>query len=319
MFLKKNNHSINLSENKVYMPSTQPDYIFRINRVIDYIESHLTDNLNVETLANIANFSPFHFHRIFTALVGETLIGYLKRKRVEKAARLLIIDNDMPISEIAEIAGFSNASVFCRNFKKNFGVSAQDFREQKSKIRQLLSNNWQLNTQESDYVCRETLMNENNQIMNAKVEVKEMAKMEMMYCRHTGEFNQIGKAFGKLMFWAGPKGLLNNPNLLTAVVFHDDPCVTPQEKNQQSACIVVEKPLKAEGEIGHLTVNALRCAVASFEITEDEFEDSWKAIYVWIFENGYQPADAAPYQLHYNDFQKHPERKFIVDICVPVK
>ncbi|MCL3781945.1 AraC family transcriptional regulator [Prolixibacteraceae bacterium JC049] len=301
------------------MNDNHQDYIFRINKVIDYIEAHLTEELNVETLASIAYFSPYHFHRIFTALVGETLISYLKRRRVEKAARLLLNERQMAVAEIAEVAGFSNASVFCRNFKKHFGVSAQTFRDENSKNRQLQSNKWQSRNEDSDYICRENLINLKDVIMNAKVVVKEMPQMEMMYCRHVGEFNQVGQAFGTLMRWAGPKGLLSNPELKTAVVFHDDPDITPQEKNQQSACIIVDKPMKAEGEIGHLTVAAHKYAVGSFEVTEHEFAQAWKTIYVWIFENGYQPADLPPYQLHHNDFQQHPERKFIVDICVPVK
>lgn len=62
------------------------EYRSRINRVMDYIDQHLDQTLELKTIAEIANFSPFHFHRIFTFLIGETPIDYIQRIRVEKAA-----------------------------------------------------------------------------------------------------------------------------------------------------------------------------------------------------------------------------------------
>jgi AraC family transcriptional regulator len=66
------------------------EYVARINRVIDYIESHLDERLSLERLAKVANFSPFHFHRIFGAMVGQTLNQFIARLRAEKAAMQLV-------------------------------------------------------------------------------------------------------------------------------------------------------------------------------------------------------------------------------------
>jgi AraC family transcriptional regulator len=57
------------------------EYRSRINRVIDHIDKHISESLRLEDLARVANFSAFHFHRIFGALVGETLNGWIQRKR----------------------------------------------------------------------------------------------------------------------------------------------------------------------------------------------------------------------------------------------
>ena len=62
------------------------EYRSRINRVMDYIDIHLDQPLELKSIAEIANFSPFHFHRIFTFLIGETPIDYIQRLRIEKAA-----------------------------------------------------------------------------------------------------------------------------------------------------------------------------------------------------------------------------------------
>ena len=74
----------------------QKEYIYRINRVIDFIEANIDKELTLEKLSEVANFSPFHFHRIFSAFTGETLNGFIKRKRIERAASILLSEPERP-------------------------------------------------------------------------------------------------------------------------------------------------------------------------------------------------------------------------------
>ena len=75
-----------------------------------------------------------------------------------------------------------------------------------------------------------------------------------------------------------------------------------------------------EGEIGKAKIPAGKYAVAHFEITPDQYQDAWNAVYGgWLPESGYQPEDGPCYELYLNDPKEHPEGKHIVDICVPVK
>lgn len=103
-------------------------YTSRINRVIDYIESHIFSDLSLEDLADVAHFSPFHFHRIFRAMVGESLNGFIQRVRIEKAAAKLIADPRKSITGIAFECGFSSSSAFARAFKDVFQMSASQWR-----------------------------------------------------------------------------------------------------------------------------------------------------------------------------------------------
>lgn len=301
----------------------QKEYIFRINKVVDYIDNNIDKSLNLDTLAEVANFSPYHFHRIFTVFTGETVNGFVKRIRVEKAARLLIIENDVPISEIAYSCGYNSTSVFCRVFKDHFKTSAKNYREkmidQKSKISQSESKNSKFNDSSSDYIRIVELNKKWKEIMKKDIEVKEMPAMDLIYCRHTGQFDQIGKAYEKLFKWAGPRGLLNFPETKTVTVYHDDPKITDIEKVRQSACITIEKDVKPEGEFGKLSVPAGKHAVGHFEIDVTEFEQAWNAMCLWVSESGYQPANGNPYELYYKDPEQHPENKFVLDICIPVK
>lgn len=110
------------------------EYRSRINRVMDYIDIHLDQPLELKSIAEIANFSPFHFHRIFTFLIGETPIDYIQRLRIEKAACRLRENMDISISEIADSCGFCTVSLFSRVFKKFFGLTPSQFRKMEKPV-----------------------------------------------------------------------------------------------------------------------------------------------------------------------------------------
>src|SRR5436305_188409 len=120
---------------------TRREYARRMNRVVDYIEEHLAEALDLQRLADVACFSPYHFHRLFHAWMGETLQAFVHRLRLERAAQLLVFDGLRSISEIALECGFSSAGTFARAFKAGFGVTASEWR--KRKICQANRKNWE--------------------------------------------------------------------------------------------------------------------------------------------------------------------------------
>ena len=60
------------------------EYLRRVYKVQDYIESHINDSLSIEDLANVAGFSKFHFHRIFKGMMDEPLSRYVNRLKLEE-------------------------------------------------------------------------------------------------------------------------------------------------------------------------------------------------------------------------------------------
>jgi len=306
----------------IHITESKKHYIGSINKVMDYIDQNLDQDLNLGILAKIANFSPFHFHRMFTLIAGETINQFIKRVRIEKAASLLLTEKSSNLTEIAFKCGYSSLSVFSRAFKEAYKLSASEFRknpDQKiSKICKTNSKNGKLIMSTSKYLSIE-LLTKKRIIMDAKIEVKEMPELQMMYVRHTGAFNLIGQAYEKLFKWAGPRGLLNFPETKTATVYHDDPTVTDIENLRQSACITVANDIKPEGEVGKLIVPKGKYVVGRFEIGVMEFEKAWNSICLWLTESGWQPSEGFPYELYYNNHEEHPEKKFILDICIPVK
>lgn len=87
-------------------------YERRVNRVVDHISAHLGEALSLEALARWRRFSPFHFHRVFLAVAGETLFGFIQRLRLERSAGVLLAAADRSVLEVALDHGFSSAVTF---------------------------------------------------------------------------------------------------------------------------------------------------------------------------------------------------------------
>ncbi len=101
-----------------------PDsYARRVHRVMDYVRNHLNDDLSLDTLARVAHFSPFHFHRVFKAQTGQTLTAFTQRARLERAAYLMKSSPERQLGSIALEVGFSAQSDFSRVFRRHYGVA----------------------------------------------------------------------------------------------------------------------------------------------------------------------------------------------------
>lgn len=310
------------------------EYMSRINRVMDYIETHLDEELSLETLAEVAHFSPFHFHRIFRAMTGETLGRFIQRLRLERAALRLRMNKRTSITEIALETGFSGSAVFSRTFRELFGVSPSEWRSGKSKNSAMDSNHSQQYGNDrkdieitSMYVIGVThaltwRMNMKGRTIDVRVD--EFPPMPVAYIRHTGPYKGdsalFQSLFTRLMTWAGPRGLLADPKVILMSVYHDDPEITVEEKQRVSVCLTIPEDTEVSGEVGKMTVPGGEYAVARFELLPDEYGEAWNAVCgEWLPQSGYQPDDRPALELYRNDPKEHPEGRCIVDICVPVK
>ncbi|MEO6348878.1 MAG: GyrI-like domain-containing protein, partial [Aquaticitalea sp.] len=153
--------------------------------------------------------------------------------------------------------------------------------------------------------------------MNANIQIKEMPKMELAYVSSVGHQN-IETAYKNLMRWAIPKGLLNEQSKMVTI-YHDSFKVTEADKVRMSACLVLNEPIKRNGELGQTTIEKSICIVGHFEIGVHEFEKSWTGLFIWMNEKGYKKSDSNPFELYHNNFNEHPERKAIVDFCIPIE
>jgi AraC family transcriptional regulator len=316
------------------------EYVARINRVVDYIESHLACELSLEVLAKIACFSSFHFHRIFAAMTGETLNHFVRRLRIEKAASQLLANPGKSVTEVALDCGFSGSSVFARVFKEFFGRSALEWQraspeeraQANRKIGQTFRNPWQAEdfsirhvgpvTTESPTWRIEMKKNPDRKL-EANVTVTELPPRNVIYARHVGPYAGLAQVFqglfGRLYAYAGPRGLLG-PGAESLCVYHDDPSVCDEEKLRVDACLTVPPGTPVEGEIGTMVVPGGKFAVGHFELGMDEYSLAWESMAGgWLPESGYQFDDRLAFELYRNNPEEHPQKKCVVDICIPVR
>jgi AraC-like DNA-binding protein/predicted transcriptional regulator YdeE len=102
-------------------------YLERVQRGVDYIEAHLDDEIALESVARHAGISQWHFQRIFKALTGETLKGYIRSRRLAGSLDRLLTTK-MRVLDIALLAGFDSQESFARVFKKTFGITPMAYR-----------------------------------------------------------------------------------------------------------------------------------------------------------------------------------------------
>ncbi|MBM3405223.1 MAG: AraC family transcriptional regulator [Bacteroidetes bacterium] len=304
--------------------SLENEYRSRINRVMDYIEAHMGEAHTLEHLASIANFSKFHFHRIFLAMTGETPFQFLTRIRIEKAANMLKYNPARPVSEIADICGFSGLALFSRTFRQYFGLSPTNYRKTDRNQCQHHSKEGQAEEGTSIYFCPEskTIKWRTHMKLNKSMEVRELPKTTVAYIRHTGPYQGDSKLFekliGELCRWAGPKGLLRGPDMKIIIIYHDDPQVTEQDKLRMSVSIPVPPETRVDGKIGKMDIAAGTYAIGRFEVKDNEFSEAWGWMYgTWLPQSGYQPDDGPCLEIYTEEVKKGEKIK--VDICVPVK
>jgi AraC family transcriptional regulator len=299
----------------------QEEYIKRINKVLTYIDKNLNAELSLQTISNVAFYSPFHLHRLFKAITNETLNTYITRKRIERTAMMLIHDKEYSIADIADKYGFKNDSTFSRTFKKIYGQSPSEFRKSNldnfSKISKVNSNNGKADFITEEYICN--INNLKNWIkMNAKIEIKEMPKMNLAYVTQIG-VNGIDNAFQRIIKWATPKELLVKSNTNVCRVFHDSFKVTDADKVRMSIGILTDQEITVDGEVGLTTIEKSKNIVGHFIIEPKEFEKSWDSLFIWMNENGYKKADRYPFEIYHNNFNEHSEKKCIVDLYIPIE
>jgi len=328
--------------------STRKEYIARINRVINYIGENLYGRLTLEELAEVAAFSPFHFHRIFKAMVGENINEFISRLRLERAATRLINNPDATITEISIECGFSSSSHFARAFKRYFGYSATQYRkminnkeeisqkgnrEQISNIDQTISKYGITNSNHGKDIPPDHMYNFSDRFINLnqrrnegmKVEVKNLPGYHVAYIRVMGGLNteKISPAFDKVITWAKARDLIGPETLYIGVAL-DNPYVTPADKCRYDACITVPPGTKGEGEVGIYEIPKGKYAVYRTEGEEAKINEqigkAWDdLIGGWFPDSGYQSDDRPCFEIYRETEEEKKAGKFVVDLCEPVK
>lgn len=295
------------------------DYQKRICCAMNFISQNLERELSLEEIAASASFSAFHFHRIFKASVGETVASFTRRLRLESAASRLIATPGGDITTIAMECGFSSSQNFAKAFRKHFSLTPTEYRH--SKIGHRLSKNENASLFQIRYDVDSVTRNLSNltKKMKMNTEVKVLPESEVAYVRRMGAYSKetCQPAFIELMEYAGPRNLIAPGKMLA--IYWDNPEVTPAEKCRFDACIMVPAGTAAEGKVCIQTIRGGSYVVHHAEVTEDAFQQAWQDAFVWLCDSGFEAGDGPCFELYQNNGMEHPEGKWLVDICIPLK
>jgi AraC family transcriptional regulator len=306
--------------------ATRREYAARMNRVIDHIQGCLADPLDLERLAAVACFSPFHFHRLFRAWMGETLQDFVHRLRLERAAQLLVFSPLTSISDIALECGFSSSSAFARAFKGAFGVSAGEWR--KRKICQSNRKLWEADDEASLGFSKLTGPKARDKEIPMtsyplEVHVRHMAPATLAYLRHIGPYKGdtalFRRLFEKLFAWARPRGLMG-PDTRYLSLFQDNPNLTPEAKQRMEVALTVPAGTAPGGEIGIQTLESGLYATARVYVPIEDYAEQWNRLVAdWLPGSGYQPDHRPAMEFYLNNPDTDPEGRYHVEICLPVR
>ncbi|MDR6514972.1 AraC family transcriptional regulator [Chryseobacterium camelliae] len=292
-----------------------------IIKAIRYIEDHLDSELSLENVSGAGAYSPFHFHRIFRLITGETLQNYTARRRTEKSAFYLALRKDISIADVYHQSGFSSHSAFNKAFKKYYGISPSGFRkaapENFHRIAIKESKKGHRDAIFSQYICNtENLLNWMN--MNLKIKVGHLPEMHLAAVMSLG-IAHVESSFGTLTDWAKSKNLFPRDQVKMLSVYHDSFKVTPPDKVRIHACMLLDEPLqKQEGEVFPETVETGKFIIGSGEVTLDDFEQCWVSLFLWMKEHHHSVRKAFPFEIYHTNFREHPEGKMTVDFCIPI-
>lgn len=308
------------------------EYTQRFNKVLDFIDRHLAEPVDLAALADVAHFSPFHFHRLFRAWMGETLGDYLRRRRLEVAALYLMHRRRKSVLEVALEVGFGSGEAFSRAFRLQFGVTPSLWRKSTpqrwadslagrtggamrsnpdqplSKIDQAHNAGW------ADHGAVTF------QEFSMEIEIVNLPPTRVAYMRHIGPYGPgIGLLWQqKFLPWRAAQGL---DNAACYGVGHDDPDVTPAERCRYDACVAVPDDFVAHNPIGSANLPGGRYAVARFRGDAPAIGVAWRELLrEWLPASGMQPDGRPLFEYYPADACHDPETGvFECQLCLPVK
>jgi AraC family transcriptional regulator len=272
------------------------EYEKRVNRVIDHVRDHLGEDLPLERLARIALFSPFHFHRVFRTITGET------------------VSADQSVLAVALDHGFASAAGFARAFRGHFGMSATAWRAGGARRRR----KGRTPLRKASKVTGR----ERAQDRSMRVTIQELPACRVAYMRHVGPYSATGipALWTRFRKWMSTHGLVEADSLRIGIG-HDDAWVTPPEKCRYDACVVLPPDFQGDRLVNVMELPGGRYAMSQYFGTAHRIAQAWDALYhSCLPDSGYEPDDRPCLEL----YRGHPQAggrpaRFRADLCVPVR
>ncbi len=304
--------------------STLDDYAARIRRVLEHVQSHLDHAMTPADLAEIACFSPFHFQRVFRAMVGESVMGHVRRLRLEQAAWKLKFSND-PVTVIAFEAGYEAHEAFTRAFGARFGCSPSEFRVRHRAMEfPPAPSGLHFNPRAAigDFESRPL------DAAGLEVEIRRRCSQQVACVRHVGPYDEVGEAWDELAGWLAAEGLFG-PGVEMLGLCYDDPGITPRDQLRYDACATLdgdfEIPVRPPGGGQAKQITRRRIPGGEFAVArhvgpfQDLGETYYRLIGHWLPLDGREPGEPPCIEQYWNNPEDTPPEELETDVFLRLR
>jgi AraC family transcriptional regulator len=293
------------------MTAAQQDYQARMQRVLDYIDQHLGEDLDLETVSGVAAFSKFHFQRQFTATFGLSVHRYVQLARLKRASYQLAYMDAPGVTDIAMDAGYDAPDAFARAFRQRFGQSPSSFRK---------SPDW-----EPWIAALRPLDNARSKFMQktfatADVTIRDVPPTPAAIMEHRGDPATLGATIQRFIGWRTAAGLHPSTSPTFNVWRSERRPASPADYSVD-LCVGTGRPIDANGEdIKAGEIPGGRCAVLRVVGHADNLEPAALYLYRdWLPASGEEARDFPVYCQRLSLFPQVREHETVAEVFLPLK
>lgn len=273
-------------------------YEARMLRVQAYIHDNPAGDLSLDTLADVAAMSRFHWHRVFRAMTGETCAQAVRRIRLHRAA-VSLLHSATPVAEIAASVGYPDAAAFSRAFSDAYGKSPSAFRRAGMSLPLSATDN------RGEYPMYD-------------VTTRTEPARRLITIPHKGPYDEISRAFEQFAALCAARNLWPQLGAMAGVYF-DNPDVVPAAELRSLAGAFFHGDTAPEGmELFDLAAG--RTAVMTYKGPYAGLPAAYQDFYGrWLPQSGEEPADSPSYEIYLNDPRETAPDELLTEICMPLK
>ncbi|MFM5751224.1 GyrI-like domain-containing protein [Aeromonas veronii] len=291
------------------------DYRKPVFKAMDYISHHLDDNPGLDEVAAAAAISTFHFHRIFKTMVGETIAGFTRRLRMERAARRLLASPQSDITTLALAAGFSSSQNFAKAFRLHFAMSPSEYRQQ-------LGGNWKskigndpLPFDTYDGLVMHPVTEHPGLLQGSSV--RQMPARRVAYMRRLGLYGKetCEQAHRDLLALFASDEAMTPAGTLS--LYWDIPDITDETRCRTDVCIELGPEIPAGRQLTTQIIAAGPYAVCQFIARGDQLVACWETAFRWVVGQGLNCDDRPCYEQYHAGTDSDRDH-YVFDICIPL-
>ena len=294
------------------MKAALQNYNARMQRVLDHIDRHLDDDLDLETVSRIAAFSKFHFHRQFTATFGLSLHRYVQLARLKRASHRLARKDAESVTEIAMDAGYDAPDAFARAFRQRFGQSPSSFRKSPDWVPWLAAFG--------------PLDNARSKLMQITytpddVMIRDVPPTPVAILEHRGDRATLGDTIERFIAWRKAAGL-SPATSPTFNIFRSERTPANPADYSMDLCVGTDQPVAPnDQQMKAGVIPGGRCAV--LRVAHDTHNLEPAALYLyreWLPASGEEVRDFPVYcQRHLSFSPDATVHEVVVELFLPLK